>query len=201
MSIPTSVDTWRVTYHQKVSTVKMETVIHVTAPWTADPHAVASDAAAAWMATGSINVIQCSSVAYGDITVQPYDGVTAPLTLTVTGYSGSSGNATGSPVPCQVSAILTLRSLLAGRSRRGRVYIAGLQSIWVESGGARWDSTHLSNIQAAGNAWRTALNGSTTIDELSIYSVHLNSKTSCSSILARQYFGTQRRRAEQAEKL
>jgi hypothetical protein len=42
------------------------------------------------------------------------------------------------------------------------------------------------------------VNAQTNIEALVVYSHKLNAKTPVTSIVARQYFGTQRRRAEQA---
>jgi hypothetical protein len=175
--------------------IPLETVIHVFAPWTADPQLVANEAGAAWVAAGAWKSRQVSSVAYTTITVQPFDGVTAPLTLNVTGYTGVSGTIATAGVSINACMLVTKRTLLAGRSYRGRMYVPGGPISDALGDGSGWTSTGVTNIQGAANAWKTKLEAGPTISHLMVYSPFHGTATSVAQLVARPYFGSQRRRS------
>jgi hypothetical protein len=50
-----------------------------------------------------------------------------------TAPSGVVGQLSGTPLPSSIAMCLSLRSALAGRSRRGRIYLSGLTAVHLEN--------------------------------------------------------------------
>ncbi|MBA0084876.1 MAG: hypothetical protein HRJ53_07765, partial [Acidobacteria bacterium Pan2503] len=150
-------DCWKVVFKASMSGVNFATVVHVKAPWTSTPLAVATDAAHAWVTGPGFTQIQTPSITFGNIEVRKVDGSTISSDLTVSPYSGSHGAATNGPEAIQVAPIVTWRTGLAGRAYRGRSYIPGAESGNVISTGALWNSTFQSKIQAGANAFLATL--------------------------------------------
>jgi len=197
MAVPNLPNTWRVIVKYGVNGTHFENVLHVTAPTSALPSDVAADVAAAWNAAGSLKTKQSNICAFETISVQPYDGVTAPIDVIVPGFTGSGGTAVSPPAPIQVAGLCTLRTLQAGRSHRGRIYVGAWTDGDVDADGTRWSSTALSSGQTAFDNFLTTIHSRTHVTSLEVYSPKLNAKAAVVSMVFRQYFGTQRRRAEQ----
>jgi hypothetical protein len=200
MTVPNLANTWQATIKGSTASWHAETVFHVTAPTLSDPEDVANDCAGAWTATGSIWSIQSSGFSYDDVTVQPYDGSSAPTSFDASHFAHAAGSSGSGPVPPQVCWVITKRSLLAGRANRGRLYVPAIESDFLEPGSARWNSTHSTAMQDAADAFRDAIEAGTVTTELVIYSRKNNTKATISALVSRTgYLGSQRRRAEQLE--
>jgi hypothetical protein len=85
-----------------------------------------------------------------DLTTQSSPGITY-----VTGLPISGTHSTGTPEPNNVTAVISWRTALRGRSYRGRTYIPGLSSDQVD--GNSLVSGFVTSLQAAGNALITAI--------------------------------------------
>lgn len=89
-----------------------------------------------------------------NIKVTPLDGSSA----TVVSNVNQAGADTADPLPAGAALVLTHRTSLRGRSRRGRTYIAGLgEGFNVASGNP--DSASISNFLSQWSQFRTALAG------------------------------------------
>lgn len=192
--VPSLANTWKVTIKQHQGSEDIENVIHVTAPIPGVPQDIANAVGAAWTVAGSIQDNQSNQLFYDNIAVQPYDGASAPYDLPVTGFTGLTGGAAFVPSSVQTSWIITLRTLTSGRSYRGRMYIAGLPTVYTSNDGTQWNSTRASLHQSIADKFFTELELSPNIDALVVYSQKLNTKTPVSAVVSRQYLGTQRRR-------
>ncbi len=197
MSVPTLANTWKVVVSYKAGLTTFENVFHTTAPDASAEADVANDFANAWFSPSSIADLQAPLVTGGDITVQHYDGSSAPLPVSVSGFTGQAMTGSGSPAPAAVALITTWRSGLAGRSNRGRTYLGGLSDVFIDSTGAQWASGAFPTLQIGMDAFLSALVGSTTVTGLDVYSPLHNTKAPVINGLVRRYMGTQRRRAEQ----
>lgn len=198
VAVPSLANTWKCTVRQDLGDVHCETVFHVTAATLSDPADVAADVGAAWTASGSISSLQVDSLSYGDVSVQPYDGSSAPINVAVGSFTGTTGDISGDPVGVNVSAIFTLRTLVSGKSHRGRMYLPGFLGSALDPFGARWESPLLTDGQTAADDFKAALEAGTAITALVVYSRLHNTKTNVSSMVFRHYLGSQRRRSEQA---
>ena len=196
MAVPTLANTWRASVEQKIAGHSFYNVIHVTAPTLANPTDVATDVGVAWRVGSGLKSIQSSAVTYGTVNVQPYDGSSAPTNVTVSSFTGTTGAGGASGAGVQQCALITLRTLLSGRAYRGRMYIPGIDATYKIADGSQWTSAFKTTLQTAADAFRTSLLGGTAVSQLVVYSAKNNTKASVSTCVARQYFGTQRRRAE-----
>jgi hypothetical protein len=194
--VPSLVDTWKITQTWNVGSPAYvaEIVFHVTAPTLADPQLVANEVGAAWMVTGGPKTLQSVSAVGGPISVQPYDSATAPYVLSSPGFTGQPMVATGNAVPAQTAMIVTKRTLLSGRSYRGRIFVPAMQAALVQTDGTQWLSSSVTSFQTEIGNWKTKLEAGPTITKLVVYSYLHNTKANVSALLVRQYLGTQRRR-------
>lgn len=199
MPVPTLADTWKVIVHYHVGATQCENVFHTTADDASVEQDIADDFGAAWMDSTSLSSIQHSATVGGDIIVQHYDGTSAPVDCVVSGFTGVSMGDSGAPVPAAVSGLITWKTGLAGRSFRGRTYLAGVSNNYVQADGSQWQPSFVPTLQAAAQAFNDLLVGATTVTGLDVYSEKNNTKAPVTAVLFRPYFGTQRRRAEQAE--
>lgn len=196
--VPNLTDTWKVVYRMHLGAEKIENVVHVTYPTLSSPQALADKMGAAWVATGSIKSRMTNQLTYDQISVQSYDGASAPVDCLVTGYTGQTGGLGLVPTSSQTAQVITLRSLTSGRSARGRMYVAGVGGTDITNNGTAMNPTAVGLNQAAADTWRTAINTGSPTVVLVIYSQLHNSKVSCSAVVARSYLGTQRGRANAA---
>lgn len=194
MTVPNLLDTWKVTIKQHTGTELIENVLHVTASTLASPIGIATEVGAAWGFSGSIKSLQSNQLRYDNISVQPYDGVSAPTDVVVPSFSGGIGGAAFVPSSVQTSWIVTLRTLTAGRSHRGRMFISGLPSVYTNQEGTQWDSSRAALHQGVADVFYARMNTGPLIDAWVVYSHKLNAKSNVSSVVSRTYLGSQRRR-------
>jgi hypothetical protein len=198
MSVPSIADVWQCIVLSHCGGFHAENVFHVAAPTLSDPDDVAQDCADAWSANSSISKIQSHNLKYDGLTVQPFDGSSAPISYSNSIFDNDEGQAAATQVSPQVALVITKRTLTSGRSHRGRFYIAGMRIDYLDTASAQWDSSHATAIQDCAIALLSGLQGGSVVTDLLVYSPFLNSVTVVSSLLARiSYLGTQRPRAEQ----
>lgn len=194
--VPTVTNTWRVVLHSHMSTLLFENVIHVGAPIASSHQDVADDVGAAWVAASSWVHVEAIDLVHDTIEVQPYDGVSAPTEHDVDGFTGVAGGTSGEAVPPQVACVVTLRTGLAGRSHRGRLYVVGVNRVYLNATDTRWDLAFGdTTLQEAADTFRQELASSGTVTGWSLYSPTLDSADDITECVARAYLGTQRRRA------
>lgn len=196
--VPTLADTWKVTYKSHLAGEHIENVVHVTAPFTVDPQDIADDCGSAYIHAGSLQSRQSSQCIYDTIAVQPYDGASAPTDLTVGSYTGASGGFVAVPTASQVAWIITMRTALAGRSHRGRMYVGVRPASYLNATGTAWATAAVTADQSAADTYLTQMQISTHITELVVYSRLHNTKAAVSSVVSRPYLGTVRGRANAA---
>ena len=197
MAIPNLTNTWKVTYKYHAGLVKFQNVIHVQADFSVGAQTIANECGSSFMVASGPSNRQSTQVIHDTISVQKYDGASAPLEATVGSYSTVAGGTPSNPAPSNVCAIGTLRTALGGRSFRGRMYLGGLTVSLLDATGAQWSGGALTTLSGLYSAFLTSLNGQPNIDALVVYSHKLNEKTPVTTIVARQYFGTHWRRSEQ----
>lgn len=196
MAVPSLPNTWRITYAWQQGTPSQiaEVVIHVTAPTLADPLLVAGEAASAWMVASGLCTRSVPTLFGTSITVQPYDGSSAPTVTTPGSWAGQAMTGIGSAVPSNVAMVITKRTLLSGRAYRGRIFLPAVATSMLDVGAVQWTNTAVTNTSAAAMTTLTKLKGGPTITDMVVYSHVHNTKASVSSLIARQWLGTQRRR-------
>src|SRR4030095_3336073 len=121
-----------------------------------------------------------------------------PLTVNLT---WTNANTTGpqneTPVPSNVAFINTLRTALGGRSHRGRMYIGGLSNESVKTESTQWDLAD-SVLATAGSEFLEQVQTQSGGDiQLGVASYVLETASYVTSVVPREYLGTQRRRAEE----
>jgi hypothetical protein len=199
MPVPTLANTWKVVVHYSSGSTQFENVLHVTADDGSDATDIAQDIGNAWGDSASLSSIQANLVVGGMIDVQHYDGLSGPINVNVPGFTGVSMADSGSPVPAAVCGLITLRSGLSGRSNRGRMYLGGVSDTHLETDGARWASGAFPELALVATNFHDLVLAGTVTNGLDIYSPLHNTKVPCIEMIFRHYFGTQRRRAAQAE--
>jgi hypothetical protein len=198
MAVPSLANTWRCVLRQSCNGFHAENVFHVDAPTLSDPADVANDVATAWGDNNSITKIQSNKLFIDGLDVQPYDGSSAPISFGPGIFTNDNGQAADAPVPPQVCAIITEKTLTSGRSHRGRLYIAGMRETYLNTNQTSWDTSHATLNQDVADFFLSTLRGGAVVDNLVVYSALLNSASVVSSVVFRMsYLGTQRRRAEQ----
>src|SRR6266566_3805034 len=197
MAVPTLANTWRVTVKYHAGLTHFENVMHVTADDGSTEQDVADDFGAAWMDSTSLADVMSNLVVGDHMSVQHYDGVSAPVDVVVGGFTGVAMGGSSSPVPAAVAGCITLNSGMAGRSNRGRIYLGGLSDVYVDSTGAQWASGAFPTLELAATSFKDLLVGGGVTSGLDVYSALHNTKAPVINVIFRRYMGTQRRRAEQ----
>src|SRR4249919_509242 len=159
MAVPSLTDTWKVTMAWNIGTPSTlaEIVFHVTAPTLSSPTALINEVAAAWMVTSGPKAIQSVSAIGGNISAQPYDGATAPFVQAGAGFTGQPMTTAGNTAGAQCAASSTKRTLLSGRSYRGRIYVPAIPAAFLQVDGVQWLSASVTSFQNTMNAWKAKL--------------------------------------------
>lgn len=111
--------------------------------------------------------------------------------------SGGGGTITGDALPSQTTGVITLRTGQAGRARRGRVYVMGPSESHSTSTGQP-SSTYVTLLVTLGDFFNAIVNdfgsGSSTNMVPVVWSFHTGDYADILSIVARNKWGTQRKR-------
>jgi hypothetical protein len=194
MPLPVITDVCRVSVNGTLSSEPSVNVIHVLnsngATQVAD---VATDVGVAWLALINTASLFSGDYTAHDLTILPLDGTSMSQTLTPTSwpFNGSSSDLV---TPSLVARVITLNTGVGGRSNRGRMFLAGEKSTDVDSPGTQWSGASSGFMQTASDAFLAALNPGASASQLVVASYLLASARPVTSVLARTYFGTQRRR-------
>jgi hypothetical protein len=111
-------------------------------------------------------------------------------TTTVTAQGQQGGGAT----PIDSALVVTLTSLLPGRSNRGRQYWPGIDKGFLIAGGARWDPGAVSGAPDSFAALKAGLNGDNLVWQIN--SRKNQTMVTLEDFRVNTYIGSQRRRAE-----
>jgi hypothetical protein len=194
MPLPVIAGIVRCSIEATMSGEQVVNVLHLDLGSDPTPSAdAASDLGAAWksalQATG-----HCSNAYSANaITCQPLDGSSAGQTFVPSGWPWVGGSSVD-PAPTILARILTLRTGLAGRSHRGRIYVGGLVRDDVNPDGTQWDPSVHSDWVTISNDLLTALSPGPAGAQLVVASYKLATASQVFAIDPRDYFGTQRRR-------
>ena len=201
MAVPTLPGTFKIVVRSDIGTPSYpaDTVFHVSAPALSDPAQIAQEVAAVWKGANGFHELQAIDVTYGTISVQEFDGSSAPLEVVVPNFTGTKGAVVGPVVAANVSALLTKKTMVAGRRARGRIYLAGCMQSGLQNDGAQWLDSHVQAVQTAGNEFLTLLTQQAIPLVLVVYSHKFNTKVNVSQMVARKYIGSQRRRSAHAQ--
>lgn len=196
--VPNLLDTWKVVYEMQLGAEHIENVVHVTYPTLSSPNTLASRMADAWTGSSSIASRMSNQIKFGNIRVQPYDGVSAPFTESPASYTGVFAGLGLVPTSSGTAQVITLRTLVSGRSHRGRMYVAGVGGTDLTNDGTAMKPAAVALNQTAADNWFAAINTGTPAITLVVYSKKLNTKSNVSALVARPYLGSQRGRQNAA---
>lgn len=162
-----------------------ETTFSVTAPSTTAAD-VAADIRDAW--ASSIKNAQVPETNLAKVSVTPLDGVSTATVLPVNVVGTNSNTA----LTDQIACVVTLRTGVAGRSNRGRMYWPGLGDDALSGDGYTFGTSFLAGFQSAVDDWHDAMTA--TGETLGVLSRVLSSFREVTSLEARRPIATQRRR-------
>lgn len=113
----------------------------------------------AWWGTGSLAEMQSGTIRLLDVTVTMYDGMSGGQvfdadSLPLTNQVGLSGGETGAP---NAAAVITWRTERAGRSYRGRTYVAGVSTSLVDESFGALNSSGTSKFATGAEVFMNAL--------------------------------------------
>lgn len=194
MPLPTIADVYRVGIHQTMGDIDMWNVIHVRADGTGGELEICEAVEAAWVADTSFWDIQTGYVNYVETTALALFGSSPATFVHAWGEARTTGSDGAAITGPQVCFVHTLRTLLGGRSHRGRMYICGVSTDHTTNEGTAWDLSE-GSMNIAGATFLSELNGDATADcTLVVASYTLASAEPVTEMVPRIYMGTQRRR-------
>ena len=161
---------------------------------------VANDVAKAWGASDSICHVQSSAVDLDGVTVNDLTGTFASSFHDFSdaeNYCGQSGSGRLSP---QAAFVYTMLTGLGGRSHRGRIFVGGVSTDFVDGSRQFWTDSG-GDFATAAAGLITALDGTGAQEsQLCVHSRKLQALFDVTSMRPNlRYIGTQRRRAERFE--
>ena len=191
--LPIIADTYLWTVNYKIGTAPFANVLCISKP-SSSAAIVNGNMWSVWTATNSMVSLQSNTVDYQNSYCLPLNGSGLADIAVRTGTHGSVSSPAVTPQTC---AIFTFRTGLRGRSYRGRMYLGGVQNLLLGTPTTQWSSTGMTGFNAAITAWNAALVTQGLTHE--VLSRKLGVATPVLQIVARQYLGSQRNRAESQE--
>jgi hypothetical protein len=182
---------------QSIGGVPFENNIHLYDTGTHTPDEIATGVAQAWVSTGSIgDVVQTTDVHYLGFNIRNIDGVhdgvdTDWNNATDTGQLGTE------TAPISIALLYSLRTEHAGKSGRGRMYIAGVRHDLYASMQLKWNLSGSAGIDAApaGLVFANAISDALDTATLAVYSRKNDAVYPVTNAIAQTLFGEQRRRS------
>ena len=187
-----------VQYHADLTT--FVTTFGIQANEAADPADVANDVALAWGASDSLCHVQSSAVDLDGVTVNDLTQTRASVFHDFSNAENDSGQSGSGRLPPQAAFVYTMLTGLGGRSHRGRIFLGGVSTDFVDGSRQFWTDSG-GDFATAAAGLLTALDGSsTTAAVLMLNSRKLSTLFPITSMRPNlKYIGTQRRRAERFE--
>ncbi len=147
MPLPTITDGFYCAYQYTLASAQSaENTFSITTP-TADPETIANALIDAWAAGPGLKMSH--DVALKQCSVTPLDGISAATVLAST-HVGSAG---GGAVADSLALVTTLRTGIAGRANRGRIYWPGVTVDRVNGDRYRWTSDGIAEWSDAMADW------------------------------------------------
>jgi len=115
-------------------------------------------------------------------------------TVFTTATTTAQGQQGGSASPIDSCLVVTLLSVLPGRSNRGRQYWSGIDHGFLLPGGSRWDPGHVTGAPDSFAALKANLNGDNLVWKIN--SRKNQELVTLEDFRVNAYIGSQRRRAE-----
>ena len=187
---------WSVALRQGWGDTEMITALHVqNSSGTAPAQDIADAVAGAWCISNSFaDVVQTTDISYLGFRMR---NITDNLATVEADWNGSfaTGQISSETIPPSVAMCYTIKTTLAGRSHRGRIYLGGLRHQVYASGQTSFDLSGSAGVLAsgAGEAFRSECDNSG--NQLVVYSRHLASATVAFSVLPHPGLASQRKRA------
>lgn len=123
------------------------------------------------------------------------EDLAASAVPTIIGGVNENGTVAGNPAGGQVAAITTLRTLLSGRSYRGRIFWPGVSSTFINDlDGTTLDPAAVTAYDTCANALIANIDAVASSTAIGVVSRTVPTVTIVTSVQTRQYLGTQRRR-------
>lgn len=196
MPVPNISGVFKIVFEYGIDSWLGANVFHVVATPGADPQDVAQDVTDAWYETSSWRGLQSSSLTFGNITVQEYDGVSAGVAFPIGALQGNNdaGGGDADACPAQCALVLSLGTGLAGRSHRGRMFIGGLEGAQCNAHGTAWENPL--DLAFAASVFKNGIENGSVTSNLTVYSPKLDEANIVTAVTARtSYIGTMRTRA------
>lgn len=196
MPVPNHPGTFKISFEYGIGAWMGANVFHVKAIPGSDPQDVAQDVTDAWYTSSSWRAYQSSSLDYGTITVQEYDGSSAGVPFSIAGLQGGNGSGQGdaTAVSAQTALVCAIGTGLAGRSNRGRMYIGGLELIQQNDEGTAWRNP--GDMSNAATNFFTAIGSGAATGGMAVYSYKNDTVHDATTFVARTaYVATMRTRA------
>lgn len=193
MPLPVIANTFRVGVVQQVSGVvdQLVNVIHVHTSGGLTEADVADNVETAWSARLASQ--QDNNLLYVETDVLELNGTSGTLQHSWGASPAHGTHGSNEMAPLSTAAIVTLRTGLAGRSNRGRVFFGGLQRSQIDQNtGDALDSSAVTAIQGAWDLFISDLSSAGSDLVVASY-VHATEHV-VTQAKVRSYLGTQRRR-------
>jgi len=187
-------DDWQVMIVQEHGGQRFANVYVAKHEFGFSPGDVADTAEDAWTVTNSFAEFQVQDIGYVETRVAKVDGSVATVVRSWQNTE-SNGRSVGDPVDPGSCMGYTLRSGLAGKSRRGRIYIGGVDRQYLNSFSTAWDLTTTGGLLLAdaANVWVGQLASNNVV--LEVFSRTLIEVFTITETLARSSILSQNQRA------
>jgi len=187
---------WECAVQQRIGTGQpMVNVFRVFADWDDDPEQVATDCAQAWSDDASFQLYQAAALEYETYTVRRVQDPSLGYVFPGSIGANTTGNVGAAQVAPQVALTVTKLSATGGRKGRGRFYVPGIAVTESESGNVSWDDSDMANLQVAADNFYNLIQLGSSTSALTLPNGDSSDPITVTSLLVRQQYGTQRRRA------
>jgi len=194
MPLPVISGIYRCTVNQLLGDEPIANVLHFSATGSPTAAAVGAAFALGWGKTGGISVLQSNQLLYKTWHCTPLDGSSIGADGDFSLANKQAGASATASVPVNVALVLSLQTGLRGRSNRGRIYFAGVNTAQVDVPAAHWAP---GTLTAAVTEWGVMVSqwasGTPALAPV-VASYKLATANLVSGVAARRDFGTQRKR-------
>jgi hypothetical protein len=190
---------WECVVRQTQEDVERVNVIHLISEDGADDAETVMDAVGtAWCGTASIaRAVQTIDIHYVGLRAR---NITTGADASESPWTGgvSTGQINTETTPPGVAFVNTLRTGLAGRSNRGRMYLSGCRHNLYATQQTQWNLASSAGIEASGAVvtFLSLINGESSSLGLAVYSRKLGTARLVTEVIPRSGLGTIRNRNE-----
>lgn len=200
--LPVIDNAFRLAHEYHTADTTMANIFWLLADGLADPGDVGSEFISAYAHVGSsfsMKSLHSSDVTFDKVVVTPLDGVSP--TREVAYSAGVHGTGTSPAAAANAALVITTLSDQRGRAHRGRWFLGGMPAASLETGGARWGTSLITDALDALGGFVTGLAAGVNSLQLLVVSQHAAAGPShrlVGDFTPRHRVGTQRGRTERA---